>query len=76
MSLLAEFQDHACLVVHGPDQPGLVAALTSLISHNGANIVSLDQYSDDPLGGAFFQRVVFHRPGLTSIMPDIETQLS
>ena len=50
-------RDHACLIVHGPDQPGLVAAVTGLITRHKANIVSLDQYSDNPEGGAFFQRL-------------------
>lgn len=68
--------DHACLIVHGPDQPGLVAAVTALIARNQANIVSLDQYSDNPEGGAFFQRVVFHRQGLAAAIPDIEADLA
>jgi len=69
-------RDHACLIVHGPDQPGLVAAVTSLITRNQANIVSLDQYSDNPEGGAFFQRVVFHRPDLTAALPGLEADLA
>jgi len=71
----ANARDHACLIVHGPDQPGLVAAVTGLLTRNGANIVTLDQYSDNPAGGAFFQRVVFHRPDLTAAFPDIEADL-
>ena len=67
--------DQACLIVHGPDQPGIVAAVTALITRNKGNIVSLDQYTDDPVGGAFFQRVVFHRPDLRVAMPDIEADL-
>jgi formyltetrahydrofolate deformylase len=67
--------DHACLIVHGPDQPGLVAAVSGLITRNQGNIVSLDQYSDDPQGGAFFQRVVFHRRDLSASLPEIETDL-
>jgi formyltetrahydrofolate deformylase len=67
--------DQACLIVHGPDQPGIVAAVTALITRNRGNIVSLDQYTDDPVGGAFFQRVVFHRPDLRVAMPDIQTDL-
>ncbi|WP_460773116.1 formyltetrahydrofolate deformylase [Microbacterium sp. GXF7504] len=67
--------DHACLIVHGPDQPGLVAAVTTLITRNKGNIVSLDQYSDNPQGGEFFQRVVFHRKELTAAMPEIEADL-
>ena len=68
-------RDHACLIVHGPDQPGLVAAVTTLVTRNQGNIVSLDQYSDNPLGGQFFQRVVFHRPELSAAMPEIEADL-
>jgi formyltetrahydrofolate deformylase len=68
-------RDHACLIVHGPDQPGLVAAVTGLITRNKANIVTLDQYSDNPEGGAFFQRVVFHRPDLSAAMPELEADL-
>jgi len=69
-------KDHACLIVHGPDQPGIVAAVTALITRNAGNIVSLDQYSDDANGGAFFQRVVFHRENLAGAMPDIEADLT
>ena len=76
MSLHTEaLRDHACLIVHGPDQPGIVAAITSLITRSQGNIVSLDQYSDDAFGGAFFQRVVFHRADLTASMPAIEADL-
>ena len=69
-------RDHACLIVHGPDQPGLVAAVTALVTRNQGNIVSLDQYSDDPAGGSFFQRVVFHRSDLTAALPEIEADLA
>ncbi|MFE3166149.1 SDR family oxidoreductase [Streptomyces sp. NPDC059224] len=37
---------------------GIVAALTAVLIRHGADIVSLDQYSDNPQGGAFFQRTV------------------
>ena len=69
-------RDHACLIIHGPDKAGLVAAVTALITRNQGNIVSLDQYSDNPEGGAFFQRVVFHRENLTAAMPEIEEDLA
>jgi len=68
-------RDHACLIIQGPDQPGIVAAVSALITRNRGNIVSLDQYSDDPTGGAFFQRVVFHRQDLPAAMPEIEADL-
>jgi formyltetrahydrofolate deformylase len=69
-------RDHACLIVHGPDRAGIVAAVTALITRNQGNIVTLDQYSDNPQGGAFFQRVVFNRPNLTAAMPEIEADLT
>lgn len=68
-------RDHACLIVHGPDRPGLVAAVTALVARVGGNIVTLDQYSDNPEGGEFFQRVVFHRPDLQAALPEIEADL-
>jgi len=69
-------RDHACLIVHGPDQPGLVAAVTGLVTRNEGNIVSLDQYSDNPAGGAFFQRVVFHRADLAAAIDDIRADIA
>ena len=63
--------DHACLIVHGNDRPGIVAAVSALITRNQGNIVAFDQYSDDPTGGAYFQRVVFHRPDLAAALPEI-----
>lgn len=75
-NIIESLRDHGCLIVHGPDQPGVVALVTSLLTRNNANIVSLDQYSDDPKGGAFFQRVVFHRAGLATALPEIEADLA
>jgi formyltetrahydrofolate deformylase len=69
-------RDHACLIVQGPDRPGIVAAVSGLITRSNGNIVALDQYSDDPTGGAFFQRVVFNRPDLTAAIPAIEDDLT
>ncbi|HWI31794.1 MAG TPA: formyltetrahydrofolate deformylase [Microbacterium sp.] len=69
-------RDHACLIVHGPDQPGIVSAVTALITRNKGNIVALDQYSDDANGGAFFQRVVFHRLDLAAAISAIEDDLA
>jgi formyltetrahydrofolate deformylase len=51
--------DEAVLVVHGADRPGIVAAVSSTLAQHNANIVSLDQYTDDPDGGQFYQRTVF-----------------
>ncbi len=68
--------DHACLIVHGSDRPGIVAAVSALITRNQGNIVAFDQYSDDPTGGAYFQRVVFHRADLAAALPGIEADLA
>ena len=68
-------KDQACLIVHGPDRAGIVSAVTALITRNKGNIVQLDQYSDNADGGAFFQRVVFHRPDLSAAFGEIEADL-
>ena len=75
MTTVGALEDHACLTVHGPDQAGVVAAVTALVTRNKGNIVTLDQYSSNPEGGDFFQRVVFHRPDLAAAMPDIEADV-
>ena len=56
--------DFGRLIVQGADRPGIVASVSTVLSENGANIVSLDQSSSDPSGGRFFQRTVFHLPEL------------
>jgi formyltetrahydrofolate deformylase len=66
----------ASLIVQGKDRTGIVAAVASVLAGYSANIVSLDQYSDDPLGGDFFQRTVFSLGGLQAILPDIEKALA
>lgn len=63
------------LIVSGKDRPGIVAGISALLSRAGANIVSLDQYSDNPQGGNFFQRTVFHHSDFTVHRPDLEKQL-
>ncbi|HJB64062.1 MAG TPA: formyltetrahydrofolate deformylase [Candidatus Microbacterium pullistercoris] len=67
--------DHASLIVHGPDQAGIVNEIASLVSRRGGNIISLDQHSTGPTGGDFFQRIVFHRPDLVAALPEIRADL-
>ncbi len=67
--------DQASLIVHGKDRTGIVAAVSAVLSRHGANIVQLDQYSDDPQGGAFFQRTVFGHDTLGVTLPRIEEDL-
>ena len=69
-------QDYASLIVQGKDRPGIVAAVTAVLAGFGANIVSLDQYSDDPQGGAFFQRTVFGLEHLPALLPEVEKKLA
>lgn len=61
--------------MHGPDQPGIVAAVSGLIARQGGNIVSLDQYAENQADGEFFQRTVFHKAGLKGALPQIEDDL-
>jgi formyltetrahydrofolate deformylase len=68
-------QNQASLIVQGKDQTGIVAAVGSVLSKHGANIVSLDQYSGNPQGGAFFQRTVFGLDSLKAVLPAIEKDL-
>jgi len=65
----------ASLILQGADATGIVAAVTSVLSRHGANIVSLDQYSDNPQGGAFFQRTVFGLDGLQAELPALRADL-
>ncbi|MGY5011721.1 ACT domain-containing protein [Streptomyces sp. 900105755] len=60
--------------MRGTDRVGIVAAVGSLLSARGANIVSLDQYSD-PASGAFFQRTIFSRDSLRAALPGIRAEL-
>jgi formyltetrahydrofolate deformylase len=57
--------DFGRLLVQGADRPGIVASVSRVLTEHGANIVALDQSSSDPSGGRFFQRTVFHLPGLS-----------
>ena len=45
----------AILLIHCPDQPGLVRAVASFIAENGGNIVHFDQHVDSQ-EGIFFMR--------------------
>ncbi|PRW63550.1 formyltetrahydrofolate deformylase [Actinopolyspora mortivallis] len=70
-------ENHASLIVQGRDSTGIVAAVSAVLSGHGANIVSLDQYSDDPhQGGAFYQRTVFSLDNLRAVLPALERDLA
>ena len=47
--------DTATLLIHCPDQPGLVHAVTGFIFYHGGNILGLEQHID-PIENVFFMR--------------------
>jgi formyltetrahydrofolate deformylase len=64
-------EDTARLLVRCPDRPGIVAAVSTFLHAQGANIHQSDQYSTDPEGGTFFLRAVFHLSGLAGALEEI-----
>ena len=56
--------DEARLLVRGDDRPGIVAAVASVLSEAGANIISMAQHSSAEEPRRFHQRTVFHLPEL------------
>ena len=49
----------ARLLISCPDKPGIIAAVSTFLKDNGANIIDLDQHSSDPKNGTFFMRLEF-----------------
>ncbi len=72
----ASTRDIARLIISCPDQHGIVAAVSELLSGLGANIIALDQYSTGVEGGQFFQRTVFHLPGFAAQRERIEATIA
>jgi formyltetrahydrofolate deformylase len=68
--------DTGTLVVHGRDRTGIVRTVSGVLADAGANIVALAQHSDDPQGGAFFQRTVFRLAGLDAARGGLEAELA
>jgi formyltetrahydrofolate deformylase len=58
-------KDSAVLLIDCPDQKGLVARVSSLLYHHGANILHADQHQDHELG-LFFMRVEWALDGASS----------
>ena len=73
---MAETTPRPVLVVSGTDRPGIVTAIAKVLTDFGANIVSLDQYSTDPVGGEYFQRTEFNVPDFTAQRSKLESTLS
>jgi formyltetrahydrofolate deformylase len=62
------------LLLRCPDQSGIVSAVSTFLTEAGANIVSLDQHSTEPLGGTFLQRAIFYLPGLPAARDALESE--
>jgi formyltetrahydrofolate deformylase len=64
------------LLLRCPDRPGLIAAVSAFLAEAGANIISLDQHSTAEEGGTFLQRAIFHLPGLTAGIDELDRQFA
>jgi formyltetrahydrofolate deformylase len=64
------------LLLSCPDRHGIVAAVSGFLADEGANIVTSDQYSTDPEGGAFFLRVEFHLHELAERRTELEQRFA
>ncbi|BBW96192.1 MULTISPECIES: formyltetrahydrofolate deformylase [Geobacillus] len=71
-SFLQSYEHRARLLISCPDRPGIVAAVTSFLYEQGANIVESSQYSTDPEGGTFFLRLEFDCPNVAARKNELE----
>lgn len=71
-----KYKHRARLLISCPDQPGIVAAVTTFLYEQGANIVESSQYSTDPEGGTFFLRIEFDAPNISERKEEMEKKFS
>ena len=64
------------LLVGCADKPGIVAAVSGFLFREGANIVSSQQYSTDPVGGNFFLRMEFWLENLEERREELERRFA
>ena len=64
--------DHARLLIHCPDQHGLVAAVSNFLYHQNANVTDAQQHATAPEGGHFFMRMAFVIEGLARRQREFE----
>lgn len=67
-----QFENRARLLIKCPDQPGIVAAVSSFLYEYNANIVESSQHSSNPDNGTFFLRMEFELPQLSLVRSDME----
>ncbi|MEM7699229.1 MAG: ACT domain-containing protein, partial [Verrucomicrobiota bacterium] len=65
----------AILLISCPDQPGIVAAISSFLWENQGNIVDIDQHVDSE-EKVFFMRVEWEIPGFAVAREDLAATLS
>lgn len=68
-------QSTAILLLHCPDQPGIISEVTKFITDNQGNIVYLDQYVDRE-DGMFFMRIEWELQNFLVPKPKIKEYLS
>ncbi|KHE66718.1 ACT domain-containing protein, partial [Halobacillus sp. BBL2006] len=73
---LTNNQNRARLLVSCPDQPGIVAAISTLLRDHGANIVESSQYTTHPVEGTFFLRIVFEADDMKSKEDEIRDAIA
>ncbi len=64
MTALSPSNKTAILLLHCPDQPGILATITTFINDNGGNIIYLAQHADR-IEQVFFMRVEWELDGFT-----------
>jgi formyltetrahydrofolate deformylase len=64
------------LLISCPDQPGIVAATSRLLTDAGANLVNSDQHTTDPRGGTFYMRMEFDLELSAPERAELETRFS
>jgi formyltetrahydrofolate deformylase len=72
----SRFTDIGRLLVRCPDRPGIVAAISGLMTEVGANITDSQQHSSDPTGGTFTLRLEFLLADLAARRPELERRLT
>jgi formyltetrahydrofolate deformylase len=68
---LARLAPRAVLLVRCPDRPGIVAAISSFLFRQGANIVDFDQHTSDDGTDAYFMRLEFPTASLDLPLDDL-----
>lgn len=68
------YKDRARLLIKCPDKQGIVAAVSTFLHEQGANIVASNQYTVDPEGGEFFMRLEFEINGLSEQVEQLKEE--